>query len=220
VAGVHAAYDFSPTNWTEIQRVNVDGSVTLFEQWRAAGMGRIIFVSSRSAGAAERSFYGRAKREIEKYCLSTGISVLRCGLVTSRGGRGLFGALERLVSRLPVIPLVGRGRQRLYLVRLEDFCEVTTYLMNRPAANAPIELAFSEPFTLREILSRIATSQKARRVFVPVPIWVIRTALRILATAGASMPFGEDNLDSLVAPGSPPDFAFLRAEHIAVQNPL
>src|SRR5262249_18375424 len=30
VAGVHAAYDFSPTDWAEIQRVNVDGSVTLF----------------------------------------------------------------------------------------------------------------------------------------------------------------------------------------------
>src|SRR5262249_57269601 len=123
-----------------------------------AGMGRIIFVSSRSAVAAERSFYGRAKREIEEYCLSTGISVLRCGLVTSHGGRGLFGALERLVSRLPVIPLVGRGRQSLYLVRIEAFCGGTTYLMNRPTANAPSELPFCEPFTLGPILAPISHS--------------------------------------------------------------
>jgi nucleoside-diphosphate-sugar epimerase len=218
---VHAAYDFSVSDWDGIRRLNVDGSLALFRQFEAAGIRRVVFVSSRSAAAVSRSLYGRAKREVEEYCRAHGISVLRCGLVTSSGTGGLYGMLKRIVVRAPIIPLIGKGDQPLFLVRIEDFCEATAHLLNRPVpAPELIELAFPQPFTLRQILERIAASRGVKRVFLPIPVGCIRIALRALAGLRIPLAFREDNLNGLVSAGSPPDFRPLFAEGIAVREPL
>ena len=85
---VHCAYDFQPLRWNEIRAVNVEGTRKLFQAARAAGIGRIVCLSSISAYDGCRSLYGRAKLEIEKIALDSGALVIRPGLVYG-GGPGL-----------------------------------------------------------------------------------------------------------------------------------
>ncbi len=63
---VHCAYDFLPLRWDGLRAVNVTGTEKLFRAARAAGVGKIICISSISAYDGCRSLYGQAKLEIEK----------------------------------------------------------------------------------------------------------------------------------------------------------
>ena len=63
---VHAAWDFTQVRPGGIERVNVQGSVRLFEQAVAAGVQRIVFMSSMSAYPKAHSLYGRAKMAVER----------------------------------------------------------------------------------------------------------------------------------------------------------
>ncbi len=63
---VHCAYDFTPLTLTEIRAVNVAGTEKLFQAARAAGVKKIICISTISAFDGCKSLYGKAKLEIEK----------------------------------------------------------------------------------------------------------------------------------------------------------
>lgn len=112
---VHCAYDFKPLRWDEIRAVNVAGSQKLFQAARAAGVEKIIAISSISAYDGCRSLYGQAKLEIEKIALEHGALVIRPGLVYG-GGPGLRRA--------------GASADEVQLVKTSVTCETD----NRPAS--------------------------------------------------------------------------------------
>ncbi len=211
---IHTAYDFKPIAWDDIERVNVKGSIDLFSSALAAGT-RCIFISSQSA-AALQSMYGSAKRKVEDYCRGHGITVVRPGLITGPGG--LYGKLSNLAARLPIIPILGRGNQVLYLIRREDLCRALEQVLQREALpSMPIELAYPVRFTFREILARLAKRHQRRCVLVPIPIIVIRLGLRLLSRLGLQPGFREDNLDGLSGNPLPPSTEQL---DVALQDPF
>ena len=61
---VHCAYDFAPSRWKEIETINITGSERLFQAARAAGVAKIVCISSLSAFAGCRSLYGKAKLRV------------------------------------------------------------------------------------------------------------------------------------------------------------
>src|ERR1700691_78298 len=78
---VHCAYDFTLYNWKKIHAINVLGAEKLFEAARAAGVNRLVFISSMSAFEDCKSMYGRAKLEIEKRIQSGNVFLVRPGLI-------------------------------------------------------------------------------------------------------------------------------------------
>src|SRR4051794_2495647 len=55
---VHGAYDFRCRDAAEHRKKNIDGSIALFRQAKAAGVPRLVFLSSLSAFPGCRSAYG------------------------------------------------------------------------------------------------------------------------------------------------------------------
>jgi len=86
---------------------------------------KIIFLSSISAFEGCRSLYGKAKLEIEKVAADLGATIIRPGLVygSERPG-GMYGSLQRVVARFPIMPLIGSGKHLQYLVHEDDLCEL------------------------------------------------------------------------------------------------
>ncbi len=117
---VHCAYDFKPLHREEIHAVNVDGTRKLLQAARAAGIGKIVCLSSISVYDGCRSLYGRAKLEIEKIALDHGALVIRPGLVYGGGLGGMFGKLVGQVRQSSVLPIFGDGSQIQFLVHNED----------------------------------------------------------------------------------------------------
>ena len=205
---VHCAYDFSVSGWDEIRRVNVDGSIALLQAAKDAGVGRLVFISSMSAFPGCRSLYGRAKLEVERAAAALGAVIVRPGLVYGSESGGMIGALGKLL-RLPLVtPLVGSGRQVLYLVHEDDLGTMITELCttNVPVAR-PVIAANARPYELREILRILGRRTGRRTMLLPVPWQIEWLALRGAETIGLRMRLRSDSLISLINQDPTPDFA-------------
>ncbi|MCE9590113.1 MAG: NAD(P)-dependent oxidoreductase [Planctomycetes bacterium] len=205
---VHCAYDFSCVDRPGIRSSNVDGTLRLFEAARAAGVRRIIFISSVSSYEGCRSLYGRAKLEVERRCGGFGAVIVRPGVVYGPGARGMMGSLLKVVEK-PVVPMVGSGRQPMLMVHEEDLGRAVVALVERGEvpAGKPIFMAGRRRWTLRELMEMAAAARGRRVVFVPVPWRLIWLALKAAEAVGLRPRTRSDSLVGLVFPDPSPDFS-------------
>jgi len=211
---IHAAYDFKPRLPEAIWDRNVKGSINLFKQARAEGVERVVFISSMSAFTGCRSLYGQAKLEIENALGATvpGFSV-RPGLIYSTPlseSGGMVGALLTSIERGGVVPLIGNGKQELYLTHENDLARFIELLlqMSQAAPDQPLVAANPHPYALRMIIKLLAeTVSKKRVTLIPVPWRLARTSLRLLELARVNMRFRSDSILSLVYQDKHPDFS-------------
>jgi nucleoside-diphosphate-sugar epimerase len=210
---VHAAYDFTPRTRAAIWECNVKGSINLFAQAHAAHVERIIFISSMSAYDGCRSLYGQAKLEIEKALreMSGGCSI-RPGLIYSTPiaeSGGMVGSILQSLQR-GVIPLIGKGDQKLYLSHENDLAGLIEGLLQNSLAmgDTPIISANPRPYALREIIQLLeqTTNAKSARL-VPVPWRLAWAGVRSLEAAGVNTKFRSDSILSLVHQNPKPDFS-------------
>jgi uncharacterized protein YbjT (DUF2867 family) len=198
---VHAGYDFSPTRWSEISRVNVEGSRRLLMAARDAGVNRIVYVSSVAAFPQARSMYGRAKLETERVALRLGAVVIRCGLVWGPQGAAMFGALRSAVELLPVVPLVAPAELELLLVCEHDLVVLVERVLaqwtQRPGR---LFVAAAVPgLSFVELLRSFSEDGAGNIRVVPVPWRLAWLGLRSLEWLGIAPPFRSDSLLSLVS---------------------
>lgn len=205
---IHCAYDFTPTRWREIERINVDGSSRLFEAARNAGISRIIHLSTMSAFQGCSSLYGKAKLAIEEAATAAGGICVRPGLVYGDEPGGTMGALARLVSVTPVIPLVGKGQYVQYLAHQDDLCNAILELISLSPTlqQAPLLAASEVPRTLHEILEALAARRSRNVSFIPVPKGLVLATLKSAEAVGLRLGFRSDSLISLVNQDPNPDF--------------
>ena len=206
---VHCAYDFKPLKWAEIHAVNVAGTEKLFRAARAAGVKKIIYISSISAYEGCRSLYGKAKLEIEKIALDHGALVIRPGLVYGRGPGGMFGKLSQQVQKSAVIPMIGDGSQIQYLVHQEDLAGfIARYAAGEIQIPARIlTAAHEQPWPFKKLLLEIARGQNKKVTFVPLPWRLVWLGLKSAETCGLRLNFRSDSLVSLMFQNPRPDFS-------------
>jgi nucleoside-diphosphate-sugar epimerase len=206
---VHCAYDFQPLHWKEIHAVNVDGTRKLLQAARAAGVEKIICVSSISAYDGCRSLYGRAKLEIEKIALDGGALVIRPGLVYGSDPAGMFGRLVAQVRKSSVIPLIGDGSQIQFLVHNEDLAAFIEKFTAGKIEIAPgiLTAAHDRPWPFRQLLSEIARGLDKKVNFVPLPWRLIWAGLKAAEACGLRLSFHSDSLVSLMHQDPKPDFS-------------
>jgi nucleoside-diphosphate-sugar epimerase len=206
---VHCAYDFKPLRWDEISAVNVEGSHKLFQAARAAGVEKIVHVSSISAFDGCRSLYGQAKLEIEKLALENEALVIRPGLVYGRGLGGMFGKLVEQVRKSSVIPMIGDGSQIQFLVHHEDLSafighyaggEVKMSLQILTAAN-------EQPWPFKKLLLEIARALDKNPKFIALPWRLVWAGLKAAELCGLKLNFRSDSLVSLMHQNPAPDFS-------------
>ena len=196
---VHLAYDFSLTRWTDIERVNVEGSRQLLAGARAAGIDRIVYMSSIAAFPTASSMYGRAKLACERAALAAGAAAVRPGRVWGPRGAATFGALERAVESLPVVPLPAPGGLKLYFTHEDDLAALVEGLIDLwPAGSGKLYVAASADWLeFEEFLRSLALRAGRRPRFVQLPWRFVRLGLKILEDMGAKPPFRSDGILSL-----------------------
>lgn len=205
---VHCAYDFRAVKWPEIHATNVVGTEKLLRAATAAGVGKIICISTISAYDGCRSLYGKAKLEIERLALAAGALVLRPGLIHGDEPRAMFGQLVRQVSGASVLPLVG-GDQVQYLVHEEDLCAFALRFAEG-SMTSPLRLltaAHERAWTFREILEALARTRGRRVRLIPVPWRLIWLPMKLAEVCGLRLGFRSDSLVSLMHQNPRPDFS-------------
>ena len=211
---VHCAYDFRPVAWAEIHQVNVVGTRRLLRGAAAAGVRKIVVLSTISAFPGCRSLYGKAKLEIEADAEAAGAAVLRPGLVFVDQGanaRGMFGSLLE-TSRAAIVPLIGGGHHCQYLVHVDDLYALVAGLASGsiPVRPGPVVVASSRCWSMRELIAALAMRQGRKPRFVSVPWQAVWLGLKTAELARLRLGYRSDSVVSLVNQDPRPDFSGLK----------
>lgn len=206
---IHCAWDMRLRSAHEVRAINVNGSRRLLNEAQAAGVKRLVFISSMSAYSGCRSVYGQAKLAVEETVLAAGGICIRPGLVYSDVPGGITGALLQLARRSPLLPMVGWGRFRLHPCHASDLAQLVLLSVSAPLAALPrlITAAAEEGVAFRDIVTALA---KRRLYFLPLPWSLLWAGLRLAESLGMQLRFKSDSLLGLVYSDPDPDFGPLR----------
>jgi len=195
-ARVHVMKDDAADPLIEFRKVNVDGTVNLACQAAAAGVRRIIFVSSvkvngestrqgRLFSADERPGpedpYGISKNEAEialrEIAGRTGMEVVivRPPLVYGPGVRANFAAMMRLLARGIPLPLGTVNQNRRSMVALDNLVDLLVTCIGHPAAaNQTFMVSDGEDLSTADLLRRLGKAMGKPARLIPVPVSLLR----------------------------------------------
>jgi nucleoside-diphosphate-sugar epimerase len=203
---VHAAYDFSLVSRKDIRAVNIGGAARLFRAAQAAGIRRIVAISTISAFAGCQSEYGLAKLEIEKLALAAGACVIRPGLIYGPAPGAMFGRLVSQIRASSFVPIPGDGKQLMFTVHQDDLTNAVVRALAIPAApETPVTVAHECPLSFRAIMSAIACHMGRKLRPIPIPWRGMWLGLRAAEIARVPLGLRSDSLVSLVNQNAQPD---------------
>ncbi len=140
---------------------------------RSAGIDRAVFLSTTAVTtrlpARSRAVRLDAERQIRESGLKW--TILRPTMIYGApGDRNLSRLLTRL-TRAPLLPVPGGGRQLQQPVHVADVADVVLSAMERPeSADTTYDIAGPEPLSFDELLRVAAQAVGSRTRFVPVPL--------------------------------------------------
>ncbi|MEF8793128.1 complex I NDUFA9 subunit family protein [Thiohalorhabdus sp.] len=192
---------------TTFQAIHVDGAARVARRAREAGVARLAHVSGIGSDPDAGSPYvaARGRSELAVRDAFPGANLLRPSVLF--GPDDAFLRNLAAITRLPVVPLFGRGRTRLQPVYVGDVATAFARLLGDPGtAGRTHELGGGAVYTYREILELILAHQGRRRPLLPVPFAAWRT-LAALAGLLPDPPLTTDQValmatDNVVTPGA------------------
>jgi nucleoside-diphosphate-sugar epimerase len=212
-ARVHVLRETAADPLAAFRRVNVAGTERLARQARAAGVRRLIYLSSIGAAVAERAGrdrnlpsptpYQQSKREAEdalnRLAVEGGMEVLalRPPLVYGAGAPGNFALLLRAVrSGLP-LPLASIDNRRSLLFVGNLVSALTTCLSDPGPLSGVYEVSDDESVSTPELVRRLAGATGRPARLLPCPPALLRAAARLLGRGEAAASLtGSLELDS------------------------
>jgi nucleoside-diphosphate-sugar epimerase len=200
--GIHslvlAAWDLSETNSARSWERNVEGSKRIVSAARAAGVPRIVFVSSMSAYYGTHQNYGLMKLAVERAVLEADQVVVRPGLVYGGTPGGMTLTLSRL-AHLPVIPVFRDAN--LFTAHVDDVVgALATLALDRGVERGVVGLANTTPVSFREIMQAIGDAVGSSARTIDIPWRPLLLLLQTLEKVGVPLPVRSDSLLGLVRP--------------------
>jgi nucleoside-diphosphate-sugar epimerase len=185
----------------DFTRVNVEGTRNVIEAAEAAGVERLLFVSSVSAvgpsptgtpltesqPSSPASAYGRSKADAERLVRAHGerlpYTIVRPPVVYGPGDRKLLPLFK--LARFGVLPSAGHGTERVSLVHVRDLAVGMVTALEHPAA-ARETFFFADPDapSLHELLRTIGLAAGADVHVVPLPPVAVFGAALLSETLG------------------------------------
>ncbi len=180
-------------------RVNVEGTRLLFEAARAAGVGRWVQISSMSAHPGSSSVYGRSKLAADEYLRAQSgppaWTILRPHLIYGPGERGLVAKTIKLLEKLPVVPVIGSGRELIRPVYVDDVADAALAALAREATSGrTYMLGGADEIELNEFMRALVRARGLRRPLVHLPVPLALAMARLLALGMKNPPLTADNV--------------------------
>jgi uncharacterized protein YbjT (DUF2867 family) len=188
--------------------VHVKAAARVARLSREAGVDRFILVSGIGSDARSTSAYIRSRGEGESVVRDAfpAAKLIRPSVMFGRGDAFLI-PVARLLRRLPVFPLFGRGETRLQPAHVDDVAHAMAKLMQNAPSPMCYELGGPRIYTYRSLLEVIARHLGKKPLLVPMPfeLW---HALASVAEMLPEPPITRNQvalmqLDNVASPGAP-----------------
>lgn len=207
---VHTAAALPSYPAEEIRSVIVDGTRTVLTAARAAGVPRVVYISSTAVYGlpsvvptteehprAPTDTYGRAKAGAEEICerfRAEGLCVpiLRPKTFVGAGRMGLFAMLFEWAAEGRHFPVLGRGDVRIQMCAVEDLLDVIVVVAtaDTEVVNDTFNVAAERFGTLREDFQAVLDAAGHRRRVVSIPAQPALYALEVLRWVRLSPVYG------------------------------
>lgn len=202
---VHAAALTGAISEAEYFAANRDGTARIVEAAVAAGVPRLVHISSGAAGGPAQldrprsghnepdvpvTMYGRSKLAAEAVVRAAPLewSILRPPAVYGPGDLANFLTVFRTARRLGIAPVFGDGSQQLSLVHVADLALAAILAAELPAHQQGMYYVnHPEVVTSRQLVSEIGRALGRELRVVPLPHWVTRNALRLTGAWARSL---------------------------------
>jgi len=198
-AVVHCAATTSETSpdFELSYRTNVLGTKNVIEACAENDVGRFVFVSTQSATEQNSSSYGKTKLEAERIVAASGVAftILRPSTVYGPGARGLFAKMGRYVAALPLIPVIGDGRQRFRPIYVGDVVTaILGCLESEKTVGKTYDLGGLDGVSFTQFIDGVGEVLGKKRIKLHVPVAVCVGVARALALAARNPPLTVDNI--------------------------
>jgi uncharacterized protein YbjT (DUF2867 family) len=188
--------------------VHVEAATRVARLAREAGVGRFIHVSGIGSDAGSASPYIRSRGRGEKAVREafSGTTVIRPSVMFGRGDAFVI-PIARMLRRLPVFPLFGRGQTQLQPAYVEDVADaIATVIQNTPSSMC-YELGGPRVYAYRSLLEVIARRLGRQPLLISVPFGLWH-ALASVAEMLPEPPITRNQvelmqLDNVAPPGAP-----------------
>ena len=164
----------------ELRLHNLDASVTLAQQAKAAGVKRFIFVSSSKAHYPEHSTYAKLKLETELQLLALhepdlfDVVCLRPGLLYGSGMKGNLSGLLRILER-KFLPVFISSPNVIGMLGVHDFCRALTLSVTTGGLEGQtFDVNDGEIYTLDTIVARVRHYLGYKMPLIMLPKTVVK----------------------------------------------
>ena len=203
---VHCAAALPLYRPQEIYTIDVDGTRLILETARAAGVGRVVHISSTAVYGVPDHHplveddrlhgvgpYGIAKVEAEAVCMRARdagqiVSIVRPKSFVGPERLGVFALMYEWAREGRDFPILGRGDNRYQLLDVEDLCDAIVLAMTATddVANDTYNIGAETFTTLREDFQAVLDEAGHHRRIRSLPVAPALWALRVLERAKLS----------------------------------
>lgn len=159
--------------------VHVESAERVATQARSAGVERLVHISGIGADAASQSRYIRKRGEGELAVRAAFLDAILIRPAVMFGPDDAFlTTILKLLRRLPIYPMFGRGLTRLQPVYVKDVAEAIGRVMQQVETPPPIfELGGPHIYSYEEFLRAVAHQAGVPPLLTPIPfaVWYVLT---------------------------------------------
>src|SRR6202049_98832 len=154
--------------------VHVESAQRVAAQAQRAGVKRLVHISGIGADAASQSQYIRKRGEGELAVRAAFADALLIRPAVMFGPDDSFlTTILKLLRRLPIYPMFGRGRTRLQPAYVEDVAEAVARVMRRAETHSIIfEFGGPRVYSYKQFLRAVAHQAGLAPLLVPIPFAV------------------------------------------------
>ena len=185
------------TNLEESRATNAGGTSNLIEEALRSGNPRWIQISTMSAHPGSTSVYGRTKLEADEIVRASPLAwtILRPSIIYGPGNRGMIAKTVRTARKLPIMPVIGSGMERVRPVYVDDVARAAlACIANSATIGKTYMIGGKEEFTLNDFFRRLTQAYGIGRPLVHLPIPVALLIARILGRLSGNPPLTVDNV--------------------------
>jgi uncharacterized protein YbjT (DUF2867 family) len=204
VSGVHTVIHLVAIlrPWRDLTyyAITVEGTQRILKASTRAGVKRFVYVSALGVSTSDRNPYMAAKWQAEEAVRASGLpcTIFRPSYLYGR--KSAFLDLLLQLTGLPIIPVVGPGRQKLQIMLVDDLARCLAVSVDRSLSGNPIyEIGGPEPLEFRQILDIVCRVRGKRlKPKLSAPYALVKPFAALGAAVIPTLPATPDTLELLL----------------------